>query len=129
MIDIIQLSSGSTTGGAGVSTANADTTERFQGEIMAVHLTYNGTPPATTDVTLATSGEIGGAQTILSLPNAATDGWFYPSTSIQDNTGTAVLYAATFEVPTQFVVADKLNLLVAQANDGDSVDAVILIRK
>ena len=128
-VDFIQLSSGTAVGGAGTSTKNTDTPNRVMGEILAVHLTYIDSPPgATTDVTLATSAEIGGVQTILSIVNAASTGWFYPRIETEDILGASNTFDGTQVVYTEFAVVDKLNLKIAQANVGDSVDAIIIFR-
>ena len=130
MIDFVEIQSGPTAGGAGASAASATTSLDIKGEILAVHLTYTGTHPATTDVTLVTAGINGGAQTLINIANTADGtGWYYPSTSFQDNTGTAKLYAATFEVVAHYAVADKLTLAVAQSDDDVSVEAVVIFRK
>ena len=113
------------TGGAGVSTSNIDSAVSIHGKLYAVHLEYLGAPPAgTTDVTLATQGTspLPPAQILLAVVDGATDGWFYPRAQIDDEAGVAV--AAAFD---HFPLADFVNLLIAQANDGDQVRAWLLV--
>ena len=130
IIDFVEINTGVATGGAGTATANASTTAVIYGEILAVYLTYEDSPPAsTTDVTLASDAGIIGAQTILSRVNNATDGVHYPRVETADNLGATNTYNATEPVYTPFVVMNTLNLLVAQANVGDSVKAVIIFRR
>lgn len=116
-------------GGAGVSTASKTTDIVVCGEIAGVYLRYNDSPPAgTCDVTLVSAGVNHPAETILSISNAASDGWFYPRVGAQSVAGAAMLYAAGgTAVPAGIPVADKLTLTIAQANDGDSVDAWLLV--
>ena len=52
MIDRVQWSTGATTGDAGASTATGYSVPG-QGEVLAVHVAYVGSPPNTTDVTLS----------------------------------------------------------------------------
>lgn len=127
MIVDYTFDTGGATGGAGVATATSPS-KMVRGKILAVGVTYLLTPPATTNIILRTRGEHGPAQTVLSIPNANTNAWFYPRVSQQDNAGVAKLYAAAGEeVATEYVVADNVELNVAQANDDDSVTVVLLV--
>ena len=116
--------SGIAAGGAGVATNNASTSTRLVGKVAGIYVKYNDTPPATTDVTVATVGTSPAAPsyTLLSLTNAATDGWFYPQVQIHTSAGAAI--AGEY---TPFLVFDFVNILVAQANNGDSVDVWFLL--
>jgi hypothetical protein len=95
------------------------------GEILAVHLDYVTQPAGTCDVTLTTLSPV---QTILSLTNVATDGWFYPRAAAQTNAGVALTFDATEPVPVPYPVDDHLVLTVAQGNAG-TVTATILLRE
>lgn len=100
-------------GGAGAATATAKTIKVVEGRIIAVHLAYQGSPPATTDVTIEEAGT-DPAIPILTVTDASTDGWFYPDAQT---------------VGTQFTpvyVADHVSVTIAQANDGDGVTATIV---
>lgn len=123
------LNSGDASGSAGSATNNTDTTHPVAGKVLAVYLRYNGSPPAgTTDVTVATAGtDIPGAQTILSITNAATDAWFYPREPVEDSAGNDVTFDGTNEIYAPYAIHDKVNVKIAQANSGDSVDAWLLL--
>lgn len=110
-----------TTGGAGVATANTDSSEIVEGEIIAVHLAYQGSPPAgTTDIVLEET-TYSPAVRVLAITNAATDGWFFPRASAVTNAGVAITDSAV-----RIVVADYLNLLIAGANDNDGVIGTVV---
>ena len=117
------LNTGAAAGGAGVATANASSTSRVKGLVLAVYVRYNDSPPAgTTDITIATAGTTMPAATILVIANAATDGWFYPV--VQNNLsadGTAV--AGQY---TPLTIDDLIKVTIAQANNDDSIDVWVL---
>ncbi len=121
------LNSGVAAGGAGVATNNATMADVILGKLYALYVKYNHSPPAgTTDVTIATAGAGSfPALTILTLTNAATDGWFYPRTLVHDNAGSALTgtQGGDRALP---VIADKLKVTIAGANDADSVDVYFL---
>jgi hypothetical protein len=119
------LNSGSSTGGAGVSTANASSTVVLKGRVQGIYIKYNGSPPAgTTDATVKTVGTSPYSPTynLVSVANAATDGWFYPRVQVHDTSGSAI--AAEY---TPLLVHDYVNVAIAQANDADSIDVWILL--
>lgn len=120
-----QISALTATGGAGVATATA-TSSPVNGVIHAVHLAYQDSPPAgTTDVTLVEAGTTP-VQTILSISNAASDGWFYPMA--QSNLNTATGSTITNQgVP--IAVNRPLTLTIAQANNGDGVIATVVYER
>lgn len=123
------LSSGAAVGNNGAATANADTGVVISGRVLAVGMVYLDSPPAgTTDVVVATKGANGPAQTLLSLANAATDGWWYPRVGTHSTAGAAMLYAAggaaVGEPP---AVHDVVNVKIDQANAGDSVQVWLLM--
>jgi hypothetical protein len=124
------LNTGQTTGGAGVSTANATSTVVLKGRVSAAYVQYNGSPPAgTTDLTIATLGTSPSppANTILTITDAATDGWFYPRHQIHDEAGAGVTYDGTNEVYEAPPIFDKVKVTIAQANDADSADVWLLL--
>jgi hypothetical protein len=121
--------SGAAVGGNGVATANADGGV-VSGRIVAVGVEYLDSPPAgTTDVVVATKGGGSGpAQTILSIANAATSGWFYPRVGTVSTSGAAMLYAAGgAAVGEPLAVADIVNVKIDQANAGDGVNVWLLM--
>ena len=120
--------SGAAVGNNGAATANADSGV-VSGRIVAVGLEYLDSPPAgTTDVVVATKGSRGPAQTILSIANAATNGWFYPRVGTVSTSGAALLYAAGgTAVGEPLAVADALNVKIEQADAGDGVNVWLLM--
>lgn len=122
------LNTGDTTGGAGTSTSNATSSVRICGEVKGVYVRYNGSPPAgSTDLTVATSGTSHPAVTILTLSNAATDGWHYPRIGVESTAGAAMLYAGGgTAIPGCIPIADFVKVTIAQANDADSADIWLL---
>lgn len=112
------------TGGAGTATATIRTTSPVRGRVLAVYVKYLDAPPATTDVTVATSGTSHPLETVLSVSNAATDGWYYPKTATHLNTSGAVL---TAEYGVGVPVHDTVDITIAQANDGDAVQVWMIV--
>jgi len=116
------FNSGVAAGGAGIATANSTTSIPINGVIHSIYVRYNDTPPATTDVTIATSGTSVPALTLLTLTNANTDGWFNVQHAVSDNAGAAI--AATYIAP---VIGDSVKVTIAQANNSDSADVWFII--
>lgn len=112
--------SGAAVGGDGVATANADTPIVLKGLLYGIYIEYLDSPPAgTTDVTIATAGDgiPEAAVTLEDISNAATDGWFFPRLATVDAAN-----AATTDDYGLYPVHDKINVKIAQANAGDSVN-------
>jgi hypothetical protein len=119
------INSGVAVGNNGQATANADTTIRVIGKVFGIYVKYNDSPPAgTTDVVVKTKGTSPAPPTynLLTLTNAATDGWFYPQAQIH-----TVVGAAIDGEYTPLLVHDYLNVAIAGANAGDSVDVWLLV--
>lgn len=107
-------------GSAGSATGSAKTRSGISGRVLAVHFDFSASPAATIDTTLATGNAP--VNTILSLANVTADNWYYPRVQMQGNTGTAL--TGIYEpVP----IADSLSVSLAQANNGDSVTATIIV--
>lgn len=120
------FTSGVSSGGAGVSTANKDTPVPLIGELLGVFIQYNDTPPAgTTDVILKTKGSdpFPATVTFLTRSNSATNGWFRPM--MQGCDSSAAPIAGAYE---PILLADYVNVKIDQANDGDSVSVWFLLR-
>jgi hypothetical protein len=120
------FNSGVGAGGAGVATNNATTTTQVVGRIAGIYVRYNDSCPATTDVVIKTVGTSPAipSQTILTLTDANTDGFFMPRITPQDMTG-ADLIALTVLEP--ITIADFVNVTMAQADDACSVDVWLLL--
>ena len=112
-------------GGSGAATVNASSAHPIVGEIVAVHLSYQDSPPNTSDVTLAEANN-SPAMTVLSVANANTSGWFFPRAAVHDTAGAARTYDGSNAVSDRIPVHDHLKLTIAQADNGDGVIATIL---
>ncbi len=77
-----------TTGSAGSASGSGHSATPL-GQLVALHLDYHASAPATTDVTVTAPGNPA-ALTVLTLSDNNTDGWYFPKTQDHDNTGSAV---------------------------------------
>jgi hypothetical protein len=119
-IQRITISATGATGGAGVATATARTGQMVKGTIRAVHLAYLDSPPAgTTDVTL--EGSTTPKIPVLTITNAATDGWFFPMNQADNTAGADITNQGS-----PVAVEDYLDLTIAQANNADGITATII---
>lgn len=122
------FNSGAAAGANGVATANQDSPGPVFGELVAVAVKYNDSPPAaTTDVIIKTKGgstanKYPPTQAILTLTDGATDGWFYPTDEVVSQAGAAVT-----GVQSRLALADFINVKIDQANAGDNVDVWLLV--
>jgi hypothetical protein len=83
-------------------------------------------------VTIATLGTSPSAPSlaILTITNAATDGWFYPRHGVHGSTGAALLYAAGGEIVAEPVpIHDKVKITIAGANAADNADVWLLLEE
>ena len=122
----VSINSGDTSGGSGASTSNNTSSHVVVGQICSIGVTYNGSPPASTDVVIATAGNNGPALPLLTLTNANSDGWFHIRHKVDDESGADITYDGSNEVYEKVCVADNIKVTVSQANDDDSVDVVIV---
>lgn len=117
------LNTGAATGGSGVATANATSSQILTGRVLGVYVKYNDSPPAgTTDVSVATTGTRHPATTILTRTNTATSGWFYPALQLCDTSGTAITGAYD-----GILISDQVKVTIAQADNADNVDVWLLL--
>ena len=128
MIDRVQWSTGATTGGAGAGTATGYS-PHVEGRVLAVHVDYVGSPPAgTTDFTLSDESDPA-SESIVSLTDQATDIKVYPRRLLETNDGTDVTYDGTRKVYGHYVVHGRLEAVIAQANNDDSVTVTVWIER
>lgn len=111
-----------TTGGAGTATASATSENIIIGHIVAIHLAYAGTPPNTTDVTIA--GATAPSLPVLTVSNGATDGWRYPQAATVDTAGASISGGYT-----DIWINDKVTVTMAQANNDDGVTVTIIYER
>lgn len=97
-----------TTGGAGVATGTA-TSELIRGALLDIFLDFDGTAPATTDVTIAYGG-IGGGN-IWARSDSATDALVAPRMKPVDNANAAITNAYDY-----FYLNGTVTITVAQSN-------------
>jgi hypothetical protein len=118
------FNSGIAAGDDGEATATTDTSIRISGWVVAIYVKYNDSPPATTDITIKAKGTAPAAPSynLLAVADAATSGWFYPRAQVHDTTGVAI----TGEY-TPLLVDDILNVLIDQADAGDSIDVWLML--
>lgn len=119
------LNSGAAVGGAGVATANQSSAVRIGGRLRGIYVKYNDAPPvATCDIAITTVGANNAppTQTLLSIANAATNGWFYPAPQLHTTAG--VLIAGEYG---QLLVDDLVNVKIDQANAADSIDVWLVL--
>ncbi len=128
MILVGPLNSGAAAGGNGSATANATSSTKICGRVIAIHVKYNDSPPAaTTDVTVATSGTACPAQTLLAITDSATDAWHYPMVAAKSTAGAAITYDGTRPIYTPLAIYDHITVTIAQANAADNADVYLLM--
>ncbi len=127
MIDLVQFTTGAASGSAGSATATGYSPP-VAGKILAVHINYQDSPPATTDFTLSDESDPA-SEAIVSLTNANTDVKLYPRRLVETNDGTDVTYDGTNKVYEHYVVHGRLKATIAQANADDYADITVWIER
>ena len=119
-----------TTGGAGTSGSTTKSRQVITGKVLAVGVVGNGEPPNTVDITIRTANQNRGLPDvpILALTDWAVDlAWYRPRHQAHSSTGAALAATGGEEVFTEQVISDQVEVVVAQANDGDSVDVCLIV--
>lgn len=126
-IEPYRFDTGAATGGAGAATATSKA-KTIHGNIVAVDVEYKDSPPAaTTDITVRTKGLSGQTATnIIVITDGATDGRRYVTVPLVDAAASGVTDPA---VRVGFPVADEVDVVIAQANDGDSAIVTLLVEE
>lgn len=114
-------------GSDGSATGNDTTKNVITGKILAVHLDYGTGQAATSDVVLSTAHTP--TNTILTVTDNATDGWYYPRHQVDSAAGAGLTYDGTRTVNEPVPVCDHLKLSVAQGNDEKTVTATVLVEE
>ena len=127
MIDRVQWNTGVAAGSAGSATATGYS-PHIAGEVLAVHVAYEDTPPATTDITVSDEGDPS-SEAIVSLANANTDIKLYPERVRETNDGTDQTYDGTRKVYGPHVVHGRLEAVIAGADAGDSATITAWVRE
>ena len=118
MINLIgPINSGAAVGSNGSATSSITTGQMITGRVVAAYVKYNDSPPAgTTTATIATNNANYPGQTVLSIVNAATSGWFFPRVAVHSNAGAAVTYDGTRAIYDTQPVNDNLKITISGAN-------------
>lgn len=115
------------TGGAGASAATKVTSDMVSGLVHGIVIQYNDAPPAgTTDVGIKTKGLSGILPSVplLTITNAATDGYFAPRSACVNASNAAITNSFA-----PFAVNDYIQIDLAGANDGDSVTVWLFLER
>ena len=123
MIDRIQWTTGPAVGSAGSATATGHS-PHVSGRVLAVHVAYVDSPPATTDFTLSDENDPA-SESIVTLANANTAAKLYPRRLVETNDGTDITYDGTRNVHEPYPVHGRLKATIAQANAGDSITITV----
>jgi len=102
----------------------ATAVSRFmKGDILSVEINY---PANTCTVDLDIQEAV--VQKIIDLSADNTDKVVYPTTSAQDNTGSAVSYDGTNAIKVPFAVHGRVKLSIASGTENDEVTVFINVR-
>jgi hypothetical protein len=112
------FNSGAAVGSNGSATANTTTAQPINGFVMGVYVKYNDSCPSTTDIVIATSGAQAPAETILTLTDKNTSGWFYPRYTAQTQLGVDISTTNT-QYP---ILCDTVTVTISGSNAADNVD-------
>jgi len=127
MIDRVQFTTGAAAGASGSATATGYS-PHVAGEILAVHVNYEDSPPAATcDFTLSDEADPA-SEAIVSLTDQATDIKLYPRRITEKSDGTDILYTTGEEVFEPYVVHGRLEATIAQANAADYCTVTVWYR-
>ena len=125
MIEAYFIEGAAATGGAGAATVTTTSKQPITGRVLAVGVNMRGTAAAaTTDVTVRTANLNQGLPkvTLLALVNATADVWRQVYVLVDDAAGTDI--AATY---TQVVIHDYVEVVLAQGDDAQIVDVVLVV--
>lgn len=120
--------SGAAVGNNGSATSSALTTGIVSGKVKSVYIQYLDNPPAgTTTATVATNNVAYPGQTVISVVNAATSGWFQPRIAVHSTAGAAVTYDGTRPIYDTQPVHDVLKVTISGANAGDGINVWLMV--
>lgn len=127
MIETYFIEGAVAAGANGSATVTTTSKQAIVGRVLAVGVNFRGTtPPATTDVTVRTANLNQGLPkvSLLALVNATADVWRQVYVLVDDVAGTDI--AATY---TQVVIADQVEVLLAEADAGTISDVVLVVER
>ena len=122
----VTINSGASAGSSGSATNNGTSSSPICGEICSIGITYGDSPPGTTDVTVATTGDNGPALTLLTVTNGNSNGWFHVRHKIADNAGADITYDGTRDVYEKVCISDYVKVTIAGADANDTAEVLIV---
>lgn len=129
MINMIgPINSGAAVGSNGSATSSITTGQTLSGRVLAAYIKYNDSPPAgTTTATIASANVNYPGQTVLSVVNSATSGWYFPRVAVHSNAGAAVTYDGTRPIYEAQPICDNLKITISGANAADNIDVWLML--
>lgn len=105
-----------------IGTAGTGIIPVIDGRLLAVHIDYEAGTAATTDVSLARqSDDLIPAETLLTISNTSTSGWYRPRAALIDNVGSAITGGYdTYGISGQLVVT------VAQSTAAKEITVTVI---
>lgn len=103
-------------------TTGSANTPVIDGRLLAVHLDYESGTNATTDVTISrATGDLIPAETLLTVSNNATSGWYRPRASLVDSSGAAI--SGGYDT---YGISGQLTVAAAQSTDAKTITATFV---
>lgn len=101
-------------------TGSAALTQYLTGKLLAIGIDYHADANAGTDVVVSVSSPSGPTQTLLTVSNSKTDGWFYPRAGAV-TTGNVAITDSAVEIPFAGLLA------VAVADAGAALTPAVIV--
>ena len=117
-----EISSGVAAGVDGSATSTGQSEVAIRGKVIAVHLAFDDSPPANTEVLVKTSGDNVPEITLVDFTDVLTDGWYFVRAPAVDTQNGAITNS---HVP--IPIYDKIKVTIDKANAGDSVTVNLMM--
>jgi hypothetical protein len=115
---------------AAVGGAGSDTKETVRGNIKAVHVVFDASSNANTNVTLTDEwASPGASQTIFADTTFNTSAWYYPRAYAQTTAGVDLTFDGTRKVPAQFTICGQLKLAITDQTATKGVTVYVLVEE
>lgn len=102
--------------------AGSANTPVIDGRLLAVHLDYESGTNATTDVTISrAAGDAIPAETLLTVSNNATSGWYRPRAGVVNSSGAAI--TGGYDT---YGISGQLTVAAAQSTDTKTITATFV---
>lgn len=127
MIETYTIVGDACVGSAGSATVTTTSAEVIIGRVIGIGVVYRNSAAATTDVTVRTANKNLGLPdvTLLSLADATADVFVQGPFALGDDINGADITG----VYTAFTIADQVEVVMAQADAGDSVDVILVVER